>query len=165
MGILSNIFHKIFPASHPALDNSAKSTTPPSQYKTAVNPTAAKPVPQASTATASTATAAQTPQATSTSTPTQASSTAPQFEEVDVEKVLNAKASTVNQSLNWRSSIVDLLKLLELDSSLQARKELATELGYHGDPNDSAAMNIWLHRQVMNMLAANGGKVPEELRD
>lgn len=163
MGILSNIFHKIFPASHPALDNSAKSTTPPSQYKTAVNPTAAKPVPPASTA--PTATTAQSPQATPAPKPTQASSTASQFEEVDVEKVLNAKASTVNQSLNWRSSIVDLLKLLELDSSLQARKELATELGYHGDPNDSAAMNIWLHRQVMNMLAANGGKVPEELRD
>jgi hypothetical protein len=58
-----------------------------------------------------------------------------------------------------------LLKLLGLDSSLQARKELASELHYNGDPNDSASMNIWLHRQVMNKLAANGGKVPADLKD
>ena len=69
------------------------------------------------------------------------------------------------QQLNWRSSIVDLLKLLGLDSSLQSRKELAAELNYTGDTNDSAKMNIWLHRQVMNKLAANGGKVPADLRD
>ncbi|RKH10304.1 DUF3597 family protein, partial [Corallococcus sp. CA041A] len=62
-------------------------------------------------------------------------------------------------------SIVDLLKLLSLDSSLQSRKELAGELGYSGDTNDSATMNIWLHRQVMNKLAANGGKVPADLKD
>ena len=68
------------------------------------------------------------------------------------------------QPLNWRTSIVDLLKLLNLDSSLNARKELADELHYNGDRNDSAAMNIWLHRQVMIKLAENGGKVPAELR-
>ncbi|WP_294640677.1 DUF3597 family protein, partial [uncultured Aureimonas sp.] len=65
----------------------------------------------------------------------------------------------------WRHSIVDLLKLLDLDSSLSARQELAKELGYTGDHNDSAAMNTWLHRQVMTKLAANGGTVPAELRD
>ena len=85
--------------------------------------------------------------------------------EVDVEKVLNDLAAKTNQPLNWRTSIVDLLKLLELDSSLQARKELAQELHYTGDTNDSAAMNIWLHKQVMNKLAANGGKVPADLKD
>ena len=70
-----------------------------------------------------------------------------------------------SQQLNWRTSIVDLLKLLNLDSSLASRKELATELHYTGDQNDSASMNIWLHRQVMNKLAENGGKVPADLKD
>jgi hypothetical protein len=78
---------------------------------------------------------------------------------------LNDLAKSNPQKLNWRTSIVDLLKLLDLDSSLAARKELAQELHYSGDPNDSAAMNIWLHKQVMNKLAANGGKVPADLKD
>ena len=67
------------------------------------------------------------------------------------------------QQLNWRTSIVDLMKLLGLDSSLQARKTLATELHYTGDMNDSAAMNIWLHKAVMQKLADNGGQVPPDL--
>ncbi|MFM7779926.1 MAG: DUF3597 domain-containing protein, partial [Alphaproteobacteria bacterium] len=67
------------------------------------------------------------------------------------------------QKLNWRTSIVDLMKLLNLDSSLGARKELATELGYTGDMNDSATMNIWLHKQVMKKVAENGGTVPADL--
>ena len=66
--------------------------------------------------------------------------------------------------MNWRTSIVDLLKLLDLDSSLAARKELAQELHYTGDTGDSAAMNIWLHKQVMHKLEENGGKVPAELK-
>jgi Domain of unknown function (DUF3597) len=82
---------------------------------------------------------------------------------VDVEGVLTALASKNSQQLNWRTSIVDLMKLLDLDSSLNARKELATELHYSGDPNDSASMNIWLHKQVMQKLAENGGKVPDDL--
>jgi hypothetical protein len=85
--------------------------------------------------------------------------------QVDVEAVLNNMQQQSGQQLNWRTSIVDLLKLLGLDSSLQARKELAAELNYTGDTNDSATMNIWLHRQVMNKLAANGGKVPADLKD
>lgn len=84
---------------------------------------------------------------------------------VDVEALLNNMAKQNPQTLNWRSSIVDLMKLLGLDSSLSERKALATELGYSQDMSDSAAMNIWLHRQVMNKLAANGGKVPAELKD
>ena len=87
------------------------------------------------------------------------------MDEIDVEQMLNAKNQTAGQTLNWRTSIVDLLKLLDLDNSLLARKELADELGYKGDTNDSATMNIWLHRQVMNKLAANGGKVPADLKD
>jgi hypothetical protein len=68
------------------------------------------------------------------------------------------------EKLDWRKSIVDLMKLLKLDSSLTARKELAKELHYSGDMNDSASMNIWLHKQVMQKLAENGGKVPEDLK-
>jgi hypothetical protein len=84
---------------------------------------------------------------------------------VDVEAVLTELAAQNGQNLNWKQSIVDLMKLLGLDSSLQARKELAQELNFTGDTNDSASMNIWLHKQVMKKLAENGGKVPAELRD
>jgi hypothetical protein len=83
---------------------------------------------------------------------------------VDVNAVLTQMASANGQTLNWKQSIVDLMKLLGLDSSLEARKELAQELHYSGDTNDSASMNIWLHKQVMTKLAENGGKVPAELR-
>jgi HEAT repeat protein len=83
--------------------------------------------------------------------------------QVDVEKVMNDLAAKNKERLDWRRSIVDLMKLLNLDSSLSARKELAKELGYTGDTNDSATMNIWLHKQVMQKLAANGGKVPADL--
>lgn len=83
--------------------------------------------------------------------------------EVDVVAILDQKAQSAGQPLNWRTSIVDLLKLLQLDSSLDARKELARELHYSGDTGDSASMNIWLHKQVMAKLAANGGKVPADL--
>ena len=85
---------------------------------------------------------------------------------VDVEQVLtNIAASKGNPDLNYRTSIVDLMKLLGLDSSLENRKELATELGYTGEKDGSAEMNIWLHREVMRQLAANGGKVPASMTD
>ena len=85
---------------------------------------------------------------------------------VDVEQVLEAKlAEKGNPDLNWRSSIVDLMKLLDIESSLDNRKELATELGYTGDKDGSAEMNIWLHKEVMRKLAENGGKVPAGLTD
>ncbi|MEP6721501.1 DUF3597 domain-containing protein [Variovorax sp. RT4R15] len=80
---------------------------------------------------------------------------------VDVEALLDGMPGA--KSLNWRTSIVDLMKLLGLDSSLDSRKQLAQELSYGVDTSDSAKMNIWLHRQVMTKLAANGGKVPSDL--
>ena len=83
---------------------------------------------------------------------------------VDVESVLTIMAQDNPQTLDWRHSIVDLMKLLSLDSSLTARKELAGELGYSGDTDDSATMTIWLHKAVMEKLAANGGIVPDSLR-
>ena len=89
---------------------------------------------------------------------------APAGQQVDIAEVLDGMAAKAGQKLNWRSSIVDLMKLVGLDSGLSARKELATELHYSGDQNDSASMNIWLHKQVMAKLAANGGKVPDDLK-
>ena len=84
---------------------------------------------------------------------------------VDVEAILNDLSAKSDQTLNWRTSIVDLMKLLGLDSSLAERKSLAQEFGYTGALDGSAEMNIWLHKQVMRELAANGGKVPAELLD
>jgi len=136
MGILSNIFHKIFPGSKPDAAPAA--------------PAAAVPAPAAAPAAAP--------------SPAQAAA-APVAQQVDVEAILTAMQQQNSQPLNWRTSIVDLLKLLNLDSSLASRKELADELHYTGDKNDSASMNIWLHKQVMNKLAENGGKVPAELKD
>jgi hypothetical protein len=147
MGILSNIFHKIFPSSHPAAQSGGQAD-PGNQQR--APQTTQQPAPQ------STQQPAQQPQA----APAPAA-----MQQVDVEAVLNNMEQQSGQQLNWRTSIVDLLKLLGLDSSLQSRKELAAELHYTGDTNDSASMNIWLHRQVMNKLAENGGKVPADLKD
>jgi hypothetical protein len=135
MGILGNIFNKIFHHANAATNNDSTGTPPSTQTPS--------PVPQGSSG-----------------NPAPIAMT-----EVDVEAVLNGMAQNNSQTLNWRTSIVDLLKLLDLDSSLIARKELAQELNYSGDMNDSATMNIWLHKQVMKKLAENGGKVPADLKD
>ena len=84
-------------------------------------------------------------------------------QKVDVTAILDGLAAKNPEKLDWRHSIVDLMKLVDIDSSLNARKELAKELNYSGDTNDSAAMNIWLHKQVIQKLAENGGKVPADL--
>ena len=139
MSILGNILGKIFPSFR-----SAEAATPPS------------PTNEEASAAAAAAGAARAANA----TPSPAA-----MEQVDVEALLDGLAQKNTQKLNWKTSIVDLMKLLDLDSSLSERKELAKELGYTQDTSDSAAMNIWLHRQVMNKLAANGGKVPSELKD
>jgi hypothetical protein len=134
MSIFSSILSKIFPSSHPAVQNAG--TAP-----------AAGGGPATTTASAGSTGAAPSAMA-----------------EVDVEQVLNGLAQKNSQKLNWRTSIVDLMKLLDLDSSLGSRQQLAGELGYSGDKNDSASMNIWLHKQVMTKLAQNGGKVPADLK-
>ena len=84
---------------------------------------------------------------------------------VDVEAMLEAKAKNFPRKVNWRTSIVDLMALVGIENSLAERRELARELGYTGDMNDTAPMNIWLHKQVMRKLAENGGKVPADLLD
>lgn len=90
---------------------------------------------------------------------------APAPEPVDIEAILSDLASKHPEKLDWKKSIVDLMKLVGMDSSLSARKDLARELGYEGDTSDSAKMNVWLHKQVLRKLAENGGKVPAELLD
>ena len=138
MSIFGDILHKIFPADHPAVSGT---------------------MPTSSATTATPAGGAQT--TTATATPSAKPISAPP---VDVEAVLSALAEKNPQRLNWRTSIVDLMKLLQLDSSLTARQNLAKELGYNGDMQDSATMNMWLQKQVMKKLAENGGKVPEDLK-
>ncbi|HVE09880.1 MAG TPA: DUF3597 domain-containing protein [Paraburkholderia sp.] len=100
-----------------------------------------------------------------TDTPAAAPAAAAQAQPVDVEAILTDLANKHGEKLNWRTSIVDLMKLLGLDSSLTARKQLAEELNFPGDMNDSAQMNMWLQKQVMTKLAENGGKVPDDLKN
>ena len=135
MSIFGNILSAIFHHS------SSTSATPPAAPATGAPP-AAQPLPSAP---------APSPAATAAGP-------------VDVAAIMDNLAAQSPERLDWRKSIVDLMKLLNLDSSLAARKELAQELSYTGDMNDSASMNIWLHQQVMTKLAENGGKVPDELR-
>jgi Domain of unknown function (DUF3597) len=125
-------------------------------------PASTPAAPSESPAPAPTAPAApETPPAEPTSAaPAPAAPSAP----VDIDAVLTQLAATHHERLDWKHSIVDLLKVLNLDNSLAARRELATELHYSGDEHDTAAMNIWLHREVIAELVKNGGKVPDELK-
>ena len=145
MGLLSNLISKIF--SHaPA---TATASAPPAASAPVAQPAAATP-PAAGAAPAVAATPAP-------SVPTPATPV------VDIAAVMNGLAAKSPEKLDWKRSIVDLMKLVGMDSSLSARKELAAELHYTGDTNDSASMNVWLHKEVLRKLAENGGKVPPEL--
>ncbi|TCF99294.1 hypothetical protein BZM26_20175 [Paraburkholderia strydomiana] len=150
MSIFSTILNKIFRHDQPANTGSG-GTAGPAAAATAAPGSATAPA--GTPATPSTA-AAGNSQPPVTPMPT-----------VDVEAVLIKMQESSGETLNWRTSIVDLLKLLGLDSSLAARKELASELHYTGSTEDSASMNIWLHKQVMTKLAENGGKVPDDLKN
>ena len=100
-----------------------------------------------------------------TASPSVTPANAPPMQTVDVAEIVDkAAAAKKGEKLAWRTSIVDLMKALDLDSSLAARKELAKELNYTGNTNDTAAMNVWLHKQVMTKLAANGGKLPADIK-
>ncbi len=157
MSMFGNLLRKIFPQNHPAVAKESTQTAQAPQTTPGAAPTRSAPQPGPSANTGVTPAPGQPAAA-----PAPAAAVMPQ---VDVEKILDEKAQSAGQKLNWRTSIVDLMKLLDLDSSFSARKELAAELGFKGDTSDSAGMNIWLHRQVMNKLAANGGKVPAGLQD
>jgi hypothetical protein len=109
--------------------------------------------------------ASASPTAASNATPAQtASSSAAPARTVDVAAIVDKAAAAKGEKLAWRTSIVDLMKALNLDSSLMARKELAKELHYTGDTNDSATMNVWLHKQIMAKPSANGGKLPSDIK-
>jgi hypothetical protein len=146
MSIFRAIMSKVF-GSDPAPDTAPQPGAPDPNASSAAAPAMVPPVP----------------------TPAEPTPVAPSVavaaagEPVDVEKVLTELAAQNGQGLNWRSSIVDLMKLLGLDSSLSARRELAAELHFTGDASDSAAMNVWLHKQVMKKLAEKGGKVSADL--
>ena len=140
MNILNTILNKIIPG---ILRDPSAQVQPPIQ---------AAPPPQAASAAASAKpVTATTPSGTRT-------------QSVDVEAVLKNLESRKSQKLDWHHSIVDLMKVLDMDSDLPARKQLAKELGYTGDTNDSAKMNVWLHAAVMKKLEENGGKVPESMK-
>ena len=133
----------------------APATAPTARYAVASTQAASSAAPQ------STPSAAKSPvdvSAAPQSAPSAAKSP------VDVAAIMDKLASQAKEKLEWRKSIVDLMKLLNLDSSIAARKQLAQELHYSGNMHDSASMNIWLHKQVMLKLAEHGGKVPDELR-
>jgi hypothetical protein len=169
MSILGNIFSRILPHAHasqaPAATQPAPSPAAPQQPTRSAAPTQAAPTQSAPVQSAPAQSAANQTQGQGMQ-PQQASAGAgtATMERVDVEKVLDGLAAHNPQKLNWRNSIVDLMKLVGMESTLQERKQLADELGYHGDKNDSAAMNVWLHKEVMRKLEENGGKVPDNLK-
>jgi 3-oxoacyl-ACP reductase-like protein len=141
MGLLSNLMSKIF--SHSGTTAAATGGAP------------AGPAAAPSTASTQPAGAPAAP-------PPTAAPAAP-AKVVDVAAILDGLAVKNPEKLDWKKSIVDLMKLVGMDSSFKARKQLAQELNYTGDPNDSASMNVWLHKQVLIKISENGGKVPEEL--
>jgi 3-oxoacyl-ACP reductase-like protein len=153
MGLFNTLMSKIFHhASNPAPAASTSSTSAPAPATPAT-----PPVTQAS------ATPAM-PAPVASPTPAPSGTTAP-AQPVDVAAILDDLKAKNPEKLDWRHSIVDLMKLVGMDSSLSARKELAQDLHYSGDMNDSASMNMWLHKEVMKKLAENGGKVPQDLLD
>ena len=152
MGFFSDIKDKIFNRHHEA----AAPTPGPTQAPAQGSQPHPAPAPQSRPEPNS----PQVVTPTATASPVQPSESA-----VDVGAILDEAVRDSGQTLNWRTSIVDLMKAVGIDSSLSSRKELAKELNYTGDTEDSASMNTWLHKQVLQKLAANGGNVPAELLD
>ena len=148
MGLFSNIMNKIFHAG-------GKAEAPPDALKPG----------QSNESRVSAAERTGVPLGTSVPAGMQPGTAAPQQGPVDVAAILDGKAASHHEKLDWKHSIVYLMKLLGMDSSLAERKELAAELKYPGDTHDSAKMNMWLHKEVMRKLAENGGKVPADLLD
>jgi 3-oxoacyl-ACP reductase-like protein len=151
MSVFGSIVSAIFGSKHAAsVTAAAGSSAPPPSAASATAPPSS----------AATAAAASTPSA-GTST---VSTAAKPISKADVEAILAKLADEQDEDYDWKRSIVDLMKLLKLDSGLGARKQLAQELGYTGALDGSAEMNVWLHKQVMTKLAETGGKVPDSLK-
>jgi hypothetical protein len=153
MSVFGSIVSAIFGSKHAASVTPAAGATTPSAGSTAAAPAGGASAPARSSAAPAAGAAA----------PSAASASAKPISRADVEAIIAKLASEQHEDLNWKQSIVDLMKLLKLDSSLNARKQLAQELGYTGALNGSAEMNTWLHQQVMAKLAESGGKVPDRL--
>jgi hypothetical protein len=151
MGLFNNLMSKIFSHAAPAAAKGPQ-TAAAATTTSGIQAAEASAQPTAASASAVVADAPTAQPAAATAAPV-----------VDVAAVLNDMARKNPEKLDWRKSIVDLMKLVGMDSSFGARKQLATELHYTGDMNDSASMNVWLHKQVLVKLAENGGKVPPEL--
>lgn len=158
MGLFNTLMSKIF--GHPAASAQTASTESSASTQTAGTQPVASGASTGAQAPTSMPSASTT--AGAGAQPSSAVATAP-AQQVDVAAVLTAMAAKNSEKLDWKRSIVDLMKLVGMDSSLSARKELATDLHYSGDQNDSASMNIWLHKEVLKKLSENGGKVPAEL--
>ena len=154
MGLFNTLMTKIFShsttASAPATSGVGSAPSPPP---------ASVPATPASPATSPSASG----QPSASAAPAMPAAAAASASSVDVAAVLDKLAAKNSEKLDWKHSIVDLMKLVGMESSLSARKELAHDLHYNGDMNDSATMNIWLHKEVMQKLAANGAKVPQDL--
>jgi 3-oxoacyl-ACP reductase-like protein len=148
MGMFNDLMSKIF--GHPSATPSAAASPSGTTIEAATAPSGTTPAASA----VAPATAA--PAATS-------DAPAAPVQTVDVTSILDGLAAKNSEKLDWKKSIVDLLKLVGMDSSLSARKQLAKELHYPGDENDSATMNVWLHKQVLRQLSEHGGKIPREL--
>jgi len=146
MGMFTNLMSKIF----------GHATAAPSSAAIPASPAVASPTAAVAAVTPTT------PKAPAASATSSSPAAAP-VQAVDVTAILDNLAAKNPEKLDWRKSIVDLMKLVGIDSSLAARKQLAAELHYSGDEKDSAAMNIWLHKEVIKKIAENGGKVPQEL--
>ncbi|MGO6735610.1 DUF3597 domain-containing protein [Rhizobium ruizarguesonis] len=142
MGIFDKIKHAIF--------GEAKAAEPVAAGAPKIEPAQAPASPSAAPSPTPAASPAQSKPATAT---------------IDIVPILDAAVKKNGQKLDWRHSIVDLMKAVGMDASLTERKELAAELGYTGDTNDSAKMNMWLHKALMKRLSENGGKVPADLLD
>jgi hypothetical protein len=138
-----------------------------SKHAASVTAAAGSSAPSAGSAKGTSAPSPSTAPATATSAASAGTSTAAAAEpisKVDVEAILAKLADEQDEDYDWKRSIVDLMKLLKLDSGLGARKQLAQELGYTGALDGSAEMNVWLHKEVMTKLAESGGKVPDSLK-
>lgn len=160
-------------ASHPAAPQTAQaSVNAAPSSATAHNPASSNSAPASPASTSQTKPAAATPVPTPSAaapvvpaSPEATTSGAAKSQHVDVEEIMNAAVARSGQKLDWRHSIVDFMKALGMDASLEERKELAAELGYTGDTHDSAKMNMFLHKALMKALSENGGKVPAEFMD
>jgi 3-oxoacyl-ACP reductase-like protein len=148
MSVFGSIVSAIFGSKHAA--GVTPATTSSSSAPSSTGATPSSSAPSSAGATASPA--------------TPAAAAAKPISRSDVEAILQKVAADIREDLDWKKSIVDLMKLLKLDSGLGARKQLAQELGYTGALDGSADMNIWLHKQVMTKLAESGGKVPDSLK-